>query len=132
MERAPAGPKYDGFLPGRHVVEGYGAGGFRFGGMSHRGSILVTPSGVRAVAAKDLGQVDEATLLPLFEEPAGAVNLLLLGTGLSLVLPERALRDALKAQGFGVDPMATAHAVATYNILLGENRPVAALLLSAP
>jgi uncharacterized protein len=131
MQRAPAGPKYDGFLPGRHVIDGYGSGGFSFGGMSHRGSILATPSGIRAVVPQDLAQVDEATLLPLFQEPSGAVNLLLLGTGASLVLPTRTLRDALKAHGFGVDPMATAHAVATYNILLGENRPVAALLLAS-
>ncbi len=41
--------KYEGFLPGRHAIEGYGSGGFRFGGMSHRGSILAAPSGVRAV-----------------------------------------------------------------------------------
>ena len=128
----PAGAKYDGFLPGRHAIEAYGSGGFRFGGMSHRGSLLVAPSGVRAVPARDLSQVDKTTIAPLFAEQPGAVSLLLLGTGPSLVLPARALREQLKAHGIGVDPMATAHAVATYNILLGEGRPVAALLLAAP
>jgi uncharacterized protein len=131
-ERKQGGAKYDGFLPGRHVIEGYGAGGFSFGGMSHRGSILVTPSGIRAISATDISQVDEPMLTPVFDEAPGAVNLLLLGTGQGLVLPARALRAALKARGIGVDPMATAHAVSTYNILIGESRPVAALLLSAP
>lgn len=124
--------KYEGFLPGRHPIEAYGAGGFRFGGMSHRGSILAAPSGVRAVGVTSADQIDEAALAPLFDEPAGEVQILLLGTGASLVLPARALRDALKQRGIGVDPMATTHAVSTYNILLGEGRRVAALLVAAP
>ena len=132
MERREGGSKYDGFLPGRHVIEGYGSGGFSFGGMSHRGSILVAPSGITAIAATDLTEVDERMLAPLFDELAGAVSLLVVGAGQSFALPPRALRDALKVRGIGVDPMATAHAVSTYNILLGEGRPVAALLLAAP
>lgn len=126
------GVRYDGFLPGRHAIEGYGSGGFTFGGMSHRGSILATPSGIRAVPATHIDHVDEAMLAPLFAEPEGVVNLLLFGAGPAFALPSRALRDALKARGVGVDPMATAHAVSTYNILLGEGRPVAALLLATP
>ncbi len=35
-------------LPLRVPVEGYGKGGFRFGGMSHRGSLLCLPSGLWA------------------------------------------------------------------------------------
>ena len=132
MERRPVGVKYDGFLPGRHLIEGYGSGGFSFGGMTHRGSILATPSGIHAFDATDILQVSESALTSLFDESAGAVNLLVIGTGANFVLPPRALRDLLKARGVGVDPMATAHAVSTYNILLGESRPVAALLLAAP
>jgi uncharacterized protein len=124
--------KYEGFLPGRHAIEGYGSGGFRFGGMSHRGSILAAPSGVRAVDIVSPHQIDEATLAPLFDETAGEVQILLLGTGASLVVPARALRDVLKRRGIGVDPMATTHAVSTYNILLGEGRKVAALLIATP
>jgi uncharacterized protein len=124
--------KYEGFLPGRHAIEGYGSGGFRFGGMSHRGSILAAPSGVRAVDIASPDQIDEATLAPLFNEPAGEVQILLLGTGASLVLPARSLRLALKQRGIGVDPMATTHAVSTYNILVGEGRKVAALLIASP
>ena len=29
-----------GFLPGRHPIDAYGEGGFKFAGMSHRGSLL--------------------------------------------------------------------------------------------
>jgi uncharacterized protein len=125
-----SGQKYDGFLPGRHAIEGYGSGGFSFAGMSHRGSILAMPSGIRAVAASDVAQMDADLLAPLFAEPPGAINLLVVGAGAGFALPPRAVRDLLKSRGIGVDPMATAHAVSTYNILLGEGRPVAALLLA--
>jgi uncharacterized protein len=125
-----SGQKYDGFLPGRHSIEGYGSGGFSFAGMSHRGSIFALPSGIRAVAASDVAEVNAELLAPLFAEPQGSINLLVLGAGAGFALPPRAIRDLLKARGIGIDPMATAHAVSTYNILLGEGRPVAALLLA--
>ncbi|MDB5568900.1 MAG: hypothetical protein JWN93_83 [Hyphomicrobiales bacterium] len=122
--------RYDGFLPGVHVIEGYGAGGFLFGGMSHRGSILALPSGVRAVPITQASEIDASVLAPLLAEPQGSVDLLVLGTGDNLALPSREVRAQLRAAGVGVDPMATHHAIATYNILLGEGRKVAALLLA--
>lgn len=125
-----SGQRYDGFLPGRHAIEGYGSGGFSFAGMSHRGSILAMPSGVRAVTASDVSQMDADLLAPLFAEPPGSINLLVVGAGAGFALPPRAVRDLLRSRGIGIDPMATAHAVSTYNILLGEGRPVAALLLA--
>jgi uncharacterized protein len=36
--------RFDGFVPGRHQLDAFGAGGFRFADMSHRGSILATPA----------------------------------------------------------------------------------------
>ena len=44
--RAMSAPRTDGFVPGAHPIDAYGAGGFRFAGMSHRGSILALPSGI--------------------------------------------------------------------------------------
>ena len=35
-------------LPGRYAIDAFGAGGFRFGDMSHRGSLLILPSGMWA------------------------------------------------------------------------------------
>jgi uncharacterized protein len=40
------------------------------------------------------------------------------------------LRDALRAVGTVVEPMGTGAAVRTYNVLLGENRRVAAALIA--
>ena len=36
----------EGFYPYQATIDGYGNGGFRFAGMSHRGSILCLPSGI--------------------------------------------------------------------------------------
>lgn len=35
-----------GFVPGRYGIDAYGNGGFRFADMSHRGSVLMLPSGI--------------------------------------------------------------------------------------
>ena len=122
--------KYDGFAPGAFAMEGFGAGGFLFGGMSHRGSLLCLPDGVHALAARTIAEVDEAALAPLFALPPGSVDLLLFGCGPSLLPVPRALRDKLRAKKIGCDPMSTGAACQTYNILLGEKRPVGAVLIA--
>ena len=124
--------RYDGFLPGSCVIEGYGAGGFRFADMSHRGSILALPSGVHAWAPSTAQEITPVSLAVLLAEPAGAVELLLIGTGRELVPPSLELRAALRAAGIRVDSMGTGAAISTYNILLGERRRVAAALLATP
>lgn len=121
-----------GFVPGAHRIESYGSGGFRFAGMSHRGSILALPSGIHAWAAVAPQDIDAAALAPVLAESAGSIELLILGTGRTFVFPAAALRDRLAAAGIVVDPMATGSAVWTYNILLGEERRVAAALLAVP
>ena len=116
------------FFPGRPAIDAYGGGGFRFAGMSHKGSILVLPSGVYGwpVQADGLTAEDFA---PALAEVAD-IDLLILGTGRSMARPPRALREWLAAAGLPLDCMATGHAVATYNLLLGEKRKVAAALIA--
>jgi uncharacterized protein len=124
--------KYEGFLPGRHAIDGFGAGGFVFGGMSHRGSILALPDGVHAFAPTTFAEIDDGSLAPLFALPRGAVELLLFGCGPSLQLVPAALRQKLRDFGVRCDPMDTGAACQTYNILLGERRLVAAALIATP
>ena len=129
MSGAPK-PIHDGFVPGRHAIEGYGKGGFAFARMSHRGSILALPSGVRKWTATSPAEITAGSLAALFAEPAGAVELLLVGTGDDLVPLSPELRARLKQAGLRADPMATAAAARTYNVLLAEDRRVAAALLA--
>lgn len=124
--------RYEGFVPGRHPIEAYGAHGFRFAEMSHRGSILALPSGIHAWKVASAADITEDSLAPLFEEAPGSIALLIVGTGRALVPVKSAVRARLRAAGIGVDPMATGSAVSTYNILLAEGRLVAAALVAAP
>ena len=124
-----------GYVPGRHAIEAYGAGGFRFAGMSHRGSILATPTGVRAIAPLSLIEIDADTLQPLFDEIAAqprSIEFLVIGTGEKFVLIGAALRDRLRKAGLRFEGMATGPATRVYNVMLGEDRRVAALLIAAP
>jgi uncharacterized protein len=124
--------KYSGFLPGKHVIEAYGQGGFRFAGMSHKGSILALPSGISAWSARTPDEIDFNTLALVFQEPKGAIEYLLVGTGQALVPLSVALRQALRETGIVAEPMPTGAAANTYSILLREDRLVAAALLAVP
>ncbi len=118
-----------GFVPGRHIIDTYGNGGFRFAGMSHRGSILLLPSGVRAWPVTAPQQIDRNALRPVQAEAAG-IELLLVGTGLDIAAIDPALRGWLRQAGVGLDVMQTGAAARTYNILVAENRKVAAALIA--
>jgi uncharacterized protein len=122
-------PRAQGFAPGRHAIEAYGAGGFRFAGMSHRGSILALPSGIHAWAARVPADIEERGLRPVFDD-AKLIDLLLVGTGMDLVPLPAPLQRRLREAGLRAEPMATAAAARTYNVLLEENRRVAAALLA--
>ena len=120
-----------GFLPGLHALEGYGNGGFQFADMSHRGSILVLPSGIYAWDAATPDDLALDAFGRVLAEPKGAIEHLLIGTG-TRMLPLFALREALGRAGIRAEPMATDAAARTYSILLGEKRRVAAALLAVP
>lgn len=116
-------------FPGRAPIDAYGNGGFRFADMSHRGSILCLPSGIYGWEPSDPDALTEDDLSRVLAE-AGPVGILLVGTGKTLrPLPAR-LRAALKGAGISADPMSTGAAVRTYNVLLAEDRAVAAALVS--
>jgi uncharacterized protein len=120
----------DAHYPGRAPIEAYGNGGFRFAGMSHRGAILCLPSGVHGwkdAPAPDA--IDEASLVAVLAE-AERIEILLVGTGASLIPLPPAVRDRCRAAGIVAEPMATGAAVRTFNVLLAEDRAVAAALIA--
>lgn len=110
-------------------IDGYGAGGFRVDGVVHKGSLIVLPTRVVPWAVAEFTRIDEASLPPALFGDA-RVELLLLGCGARLQMVPGPLREVLRAAGTVVEPMDTGAAVRTYNILLGENRRVAAALIA--
>lgn len=117
-------------LPGRPVIDAYGKGGFRFGDMSHRGSILCLPSGVYAWEVASFADVTEASLAPVLAERAEGIEFLLIGTGAKHQIVPDTLRWPFRAAGISVDAMDTGAACRIYNIMLAERRPVAAALIA--
>ena len=116
-------------LPLRVPVDGYGKGGFRFGGMSHRGSLLCLPSGLWAWPVTQASEIDEAALAAVFAE-AGEIDLFLLGAGRDRWIMPDALHDRFRALKINVEVARSGSAVSTYNILLDEGRRVACGLIA--
>jgi uncharacterized protein len=108
------------FLPERRPISSYGDGGFRFGDHSHRGDLMVLPSGMRAWDGADFSGV-------LAEKDE--IDFLIVGTGTQLKALDPRLAVAMEAAGISADCMATSAAVATYNVMLAEGRRVAAAFI---
>jgi uncharacterized protein len=113
--------------PGRAPVDAYGNGGFRFAGMSHRGSILCLPSGIYGWEPE--GRLDRETLAKVFDEADG-IEVLLIGAGREMIPLSPELAVALRERGIVSDAMSTGAAVRTFNVLLAEDRAVAAALIA--
>jgi uncharacterized protein len=116
-------------LPRPAPIDAYGDGGFRFGGMSHRGSLLCFPDGIWAWPVSSVAELSASALQAAFDR-AESLDFFLIGAGRDpWVLPER-LRDRFRELSLSVDSMPTGAAVRTYNILLAENRRVGAGLVA--
>ncbi len=116
-------------LPRAVPIDAYGSGGFKFAGMSHRGSLLCLPDGIWAWPVTDVRDITAASLDMVFPRAAN-LHVFLIGAGRDpWRLPDR-LRDSFRDAGISVDAMTTGAAAQTYNILLGENRRVGAGLIA--
>lgn len=116
-------------FPGRAPIEAYGNGGFRFAEMSHKGSILCLPSGIYGWEPADRERLTAGDFSSVLAE-AAEIEIFLVGTGVDLRPVPKDLRSALKEAGIASDPMSTGAAVRTYNVLLADDRAVAAALIA--
>jgi uncharacterized protein len=122
---SPGGARY----PGRAPIDAYGNRGFRFAGMSHRGSILCLPEAIMAWDADNAAELTPASFAAVLDQK-DRVRVLLIGTGQTQVFPGEAVPAALRGAGIVVEVMSTGAACRTYNVLLAEGRPVAAALIA--
>ena len=118
-------PRYPGLAP----IDAYGNGGFRFAGMSHRGSILCLPDGIEAWPPTSVEELTEASFAAVLAARS-RIDFVLLGTGEAHRMPPPGVQKVLAAAGLGLDVMATGAAARTYNVLIGERRRVAAALIA--
>jgi uncharacterized protein len=117
-------------LPWLAPIDAYGNGGFRFADMSHRGSLLCLPSGMRAWPVAASAEIDVRSLAPVMAE-AGEIDILVVGAGSAPWSPPAPLKAALREAGIsGVEILQTGAAVRIFNIVLAERRRVAAALIA--
>lgn len=101
------------------VVQAYGPAGFRVSGHTHAGAIIVLPDRVITWQAGDYTALDALR---------GDIDVFLLGTGTTLVLPPKDVRLDLKSRGIHAEAMDTGAACRAYNALMADGRRVAAAL----
>lgn len=118
-----------GHYPRQAQIDHYGDGGFRFADMSHKGSILCLPTGMWAWSVTQVGEVSADSLGPLLAPDLG-IDVALIGMGADIAPLPVDVRDRFRGAGIIVEALATGSALRTYNVLMAENRAVAAALIA--
>jgi uncharacterized protein len=113
----------------RQVVQGYAPGGFRVSDAEWWGPILVFPTRTVSWGVSSLADLTAESFAPVRDADDPPIELLLIGTGRKQALLPSKLRQAIRALGFSIEIMDTGAACRTYNVLIGEERRVAAALL---
>ena len=122
----PAAPP--GFAAPR-IIDAYGNGGFRIGGEAFQGSVLVLPDGTVTSWSADVTALaaDSFDAIVAVSPPP---EILLLGCGARAAFVPPPVRQRLRDAGIVVDAMGTGAACRTYNVLIAEERRVAAALIA--
>ena len=107
-----------------NLIRGYSETEIRVGARSVRGSCIVTADTV----IEQWEPASFAELLPAHLEPILALvpELIVLGTGPRQQFPSAQIRALLAARGVGLEAMALGPACRTFNVLVQEERRVAA------
>lgn len=112
---------------GRQAIERYGPRGFRITGVVWWGPVLVFPELTLAWNVTEPGAITVESLTPVIEH--GGVQILLLGLGRRMATIAAELRRGMREAGVALEPMDTGAACRTYNLLVAEDRRVAAAML---
>jgi uncharacterized protein len=116
-------------LPRQTLIDSHGNGGFRFAGMSHRGSLLCLPDGIWAWPVTTAAALTEEKLAQVFAG-AGDLDFFVLGTGTAPWSMPEVLCARFRDAHVSLETMATGPAVRTYNVMLMESRRVGAGLIA--
>jgi uncharacterized protein len=117
--------------PPRLLIDGYGPGRLRIGGVVHERPVLVLPDGVREWPVASFADLSRASLAAVLAA-SPPIEFLVIGCGARVMLVPPALRQELRDAGLKLDAMDTGAACRTYNVLLAEDRRVAAALIPPP
>jgi uncharacterized protein len=116
-------------LPRQVLIDAHGGGGFRFAGLSHRGSLLCLPDGIWAWPVVAVAEVSDEALSLVFARAAD-LDFFMVGSGSEPWSMPEPLRTRFRDAHISVDTMTTGPAVRTYNVMLMEGRRVGAGLIA--
>jgi uncharacterized protein len=112
-----------------NLIRGYSAGEVRIAELVQHAPCIVTADRlILDWQARDVATLAAADLEPVF---ALQPDVVLLGTGAKQIFPSSAIRQAFAARKVGLEVMDLGAACRTYNILVQEERRVAAALFPA-
>ncbi len=112
------------------LLQGYGDGGFRIsGGRRLEGSQIVFPDKTSSWVATSVNDITLDSLSAVIEL-ADQVSILVVGCGPDFQPIPEDLREGLREHGIVLEWMDTGAACRTFNVLLVEERPVAAALIA--
>jgi uncharacterized protein len=109
------------------AIGGYTAHSVSVAGVEHRQSLCVSHQS--AAAPWPAASFSEITAATVAAATQVSPEIVIIGTGKTLRFPPSAALAPLRDARIGFEVMDTAAACRTYNVLLGEGRQVAALLL---
>jgi uncharacterized protein len=118
-------PRFD----GQPLIDAYGDMGFRLASQRFEGSIILTPQGLYPWNVSALSEATIESLAPVTGH-AGTFDFLLIGSGTEFARFPRNLTTFLTGKRIVPDFMDTGAACRTYNVLLAEDRRVAAALIA--
>ena len=112
---------------GAYVIRSYADGKLKINAQTYTQSVVLTLAElISDWQPQCLAEITEEHISSLCEYKPEVV---LLGTGVSLIFPDQAILAPFYNHNIGVEIMDTAAACRTYNVLTAEDRKVLAILL---
>ena len=110
-----------------NVIRAHGNGELRVNDAVYRGAVILSAS--TAIAEPNIQNLDDLVAIDVSRTLALEPELVLLGTGPRQVFPAPSYGAQFMRAGIGFEVMDTGAACRTFNVLVGEQRRVVALLL---
>ena len=110
-----------------NVIRAHGSGELRVNDAVYRGAVIL--SATTAIAEPNIHNLDDLVAVDVSRILALEPELVLLGTGERQIFPATSYGAQFLRTGIGFEVMDTGAACRTYNVLVGEQRRVVALLL---
>jgi len=112
---------------GINVIRAYGNGELRVNETVYRGAVILSAATV--IAEVNIQNLDDLVVWGFSRTLALDPELVLLGTGARQIFPQASYGAQFLRAGIGFEVMDTSAACRTFNVLVGEQRRVAAMLL---